>query len=60
MRYVALVQNSSDAGREIVDNTKRNGGQSGQLCAENPWTGVALARQGVVLGVLLRNVNPYE
>ncbi|EMH2041373.1 DUF883 domain-containing protein [Proteus mirabilis] len=44
----------SDAGREIVDNTKEMTGKADNYVRENPWTGVGIgAAVGVVLGVLL-------
>ena len=44
----------SDAGREIVDNTRELGGKADTYVRENPWTGIGIvAAVGVVLGVLL-------
>ncbi|MBG3014027.1 DUF883 family protein [Proteus faecis] len=44
----------SDAGREIVDNTKEIAGKADNYVRENPWTGIGIgAAVGVVLGVLL-------
>ncbi|MEQ4922631.1 DUF883 family protein [Proteus hauseri] len=44
----------SDAGRELVDNTKEMAGKADNYVRENPWTGIGIgAAVGVVLGVLL-------
>ncbi|RLR57961.1 hypothetical protein CKA49_36520 [Pseudomonas aeruginosa] len=44
----------SEAGREIVDNTKEIAGKADNYVRENPWTGIGIGETvGVVLGVLL-------